>query len=276
MSAPFPLRSDDRAGLSGTPLQLERPPAGARPAPAGPPSTHPLLRADGGVRLRGLLLDKDGTLFDIGATWASWCEGFIAAESRGDPTLGGALAEVMGFDRAASRFRPDSLLLTCPTALVAERLAPLLGVDAIGLAARMDAEGAGVAQVEAAPLAPLLARLSELGLALGLVTNDAEGSARAHVAHVAGRFAFVAGCDSGWGSKPDPGQLLAFARAADLPPACCAMVGDSPLDLLAARAAGMLAVAVSTGLSEAATLAPHADVMLGSIAELPDWAAPLI
>jgi phosphoglycolate phosphatase len=114
-----------------------------------------------------------------------------------------------------------------------------------------------------------------MGLALGVATNDSEAPARAHLAHagIADLFAFVAGYDSGWGGKPAPGQLLAFARAAGLDPGACAMVGDSLHDLAAARAAGMAGVAVLTGIAGRDTLAPAADAVLGSVAELPDWIA---
>ena len=62
-------------------------------------------------------------------------------------------------------------------------------------------------------------------------------------------FDFVAGCDSGWGGKPAPGQLLAFVAQCGLTPARVAMVGDSKHDLDAGRAAGMAAVAVLTGMA---------------------------
>ena len=42
-------------------------------------------------------------------------------------------------------------------------------------------------------------------------------------------------------------------------------------DLDAARAAGMKAIGVLTGPALRETLAPHADVVLGTIAELGDW-----
>ena len=86
-------------------------------------------------------------------------------------------------------------------------------------------------------------------------------------------FGFIAGFDSGWGGKPGPGQLLAFAEHAGLSPVACAMVGDSLHDLAAARAAGMVGVGVLTGLASRETLEPAADVVLGTIAELPDWVA---
>jgi phosphoglycolate phosphatase len=46
-------------------------------------------------------------------------------------------------------------------------------------------------------------------------------------------------------------------------------VGDSPADLLMARAAGAArSIGVLTGVGDRASLAPHADLVLGSIAEL--------
>jgi len=49
------------------------------------------------------------------------------------------------------------------------------------------------------------------------------------------------------------------------------MVGDTTIDMLAARAAGMTAIAVENGLQDARDLAAHADHILASIAELPAW-----
>jgi phosphoglycolate phosphatase len=138
---------------------------------------------------------------------------------------------------------------------------------------RVLASTAAAPQVEAAPLGPLLDRLREAGLTLGVATNDAEAPARAHLerAGVFDRFAFVAGYDSGHGEKPGPGMPEAFCRATGLPPAACAMIGDSAHDLASGRAAGMTTVAVLTGPAEAAELAPQADVVLPGIAALPEW-----
>jgi phosphoglycolate phosphatase len=49
------------------------------------------------------------------------------------------------------------------------------------------------------------------------------------------------------------------------------MIGDSLHDLHAARAAGMTAIAVLTGLAARDSLAPHADLVLDHIGALPDW-----
>ena len=122
-------------------------------------------------------------------------------------------------------------------------------------------------------LAPLMDGLNARGIRLGVMTNDSERAARAHLqaAGVLDRFAYVAGFDSGYGAKPAPTPLLAFARQEALLPARVAMVGDSTHDLIAGRAAGMVTIAVLTGMADAPTLAPLADVVLPHIGHLPDW-----
>lgn len=82
----------------------------------------------------------------------------------------------------------------------------------------------------------------------------------------------MAGYDSGHGAKPQPGMVTAFAAHLGVAPSRIAMVGDSPYDLVAARAAGAVSVAVLSGpLGPAArdTMAPLADYILDSVADLP-------
>lgn len=55
-------------------------------------------------------------------------------------------------------------------------------------------------------------------------------------------------------AKPEPDLLLAAASALAVDPAACWCVGDSTWDVLAARAAGMTPVAVTTGSATAAAL----------------------
>ena len=86
-------------------------------------------------------------------------------------------------------------------------------------------------------------------------------------------FDFVAGYDSGYGGKPEPGQLLGFCANTGLAPADCIMVGDSTHDLDAGRAAGMRTIGVLTGPAPASELRPLADLVLASIADIPAWIA---
>jgi phosphoglycolate phosphatase len=139
--------------------------------------------------------------------------------------------------------------------------------------ARMNALASEAPMVPAVPLRPVLSALKARGVRLGLATNDTEAPARAHMqqAGISDLMELILGCDSGFGGKPAPGMLLAFARHTGIAPARIAMVGDSRHDLIAGRAAGMRAVAVLTGIAEADALAPFADVVLHDIGELPGW-----
>ena len=224
--------------------------------------------------IKGIVFDKDGTLFDFTATWGAWCRNFIVAFAQGDPALMARLADVLGYNLDRSTIRPDAIVIAQTNAQIAAQIFPLfphLEVDAV--LAQMDAHAIGLTQVEAAPLFSLLTALRGRGLALGVVTNDSEAAARAHIAaaDVTDLFDFIAGYDSGHGGKPDPGPLLAFAQSCGIDAGHCVMVGDSVHDLVAGRAAGMRAVGVLTGIADRAELDPHADVVLSSIAALPDW-----
>jgi len=225
-------------------------------------------------QIKAIVFDKDGTLFDFNATWGIWSRGLLEEESRGDRALEARMAEALGYDLTTSMFRADSIVIAATTDIVADQLMPLLPDQSKpALLARMDARAILAPQVETTPLIPLLQSLKARGLHLGIATNDTEIPARAHLAAagIEHMFDFIAGFNSGYGGKPAPGQLIAFAQATGVMPSACAMVGDSLHDLHAARAAGMVAVGVLTGLAGRDELAPAADVVLDSIADLPAW-----
>ena len=225
-------------------------------------------------RYDGIVFDKDGTLFDFHATWAAWVRAVLENETGGDQHRLGQLADVLGFDLDGNRFRKTSIVIASTAREIAQAALPYTDAPSVdALLARMNALAEGAPQVAAATLAPLLDRLRGAGLSLGVATNDAEAPARAHLRAegVEARFDFIAGFDSGFGGKPDAGQLLAFCAATGALPDRCIMVGDSTHDLDAGRAAGMTCVAVLTGVADRHDLAPHADVVLASVADLPDW-----
>ena len=227
-----------------------------------------------GRRADAVLFDKDGTLFSFQATWSPWAERVIGELSGGAPARANVLARALGYDLAAGAFLPESPVIAGTNREAAELLAGALpGADPAALEGWLAERAAEAPLAEAVPLAPLMQALGAAGITLGVMTNDSEASARAHLraARVERNFAFVAGADSGHGAKPEPGPLLAFARAAALPPSRVVMVGDSPHDLIAGRAAGMLTVAVLTGPAAAETLAPLADAVLPDIGHLPEW-----
>ncbi len=222
-------------------------------------------------RISAILFDKDGTLFHFEATWARWCAGLVAHLAEGDGTRAERLASALGYDLGGGRFLPHSPVIAGTAEDILDALMPEMpGGNRARLWDLIAETTAVTPQVEAAPLLPLLTELRNLGLRLGVATNDTE---RVAVAHLEANgtlelFDFVAGYDSGHGAKPGPGMALAFCDAVGIPPAAVAMVGDSAHDLECARAAGLARIAVLTGPAPAETLAPLADLVLGSIAEL--------
>ncbi len=229
--------------------------------------------------IKGLIFDKDGTLFDFNATWGVFTRRLLVSEAAGDATRLERLATVLGYDLSMNRFRPGSLVIAEPIDVVARAVLSVTGPGDLGaLIARMNAFSADVPQQPATDLAPLMARLRAMGQTLGVVTNDAEDPAMRHLedAGILDEMAFVAGYDSGHGAKPSAAPLLAFCTATGLRPMDCAMIGDSPHDLTAGRAAGMTCVGVLTGPASRDDLSPLADIVLDSVADLPVWLARLI
>jgi phosphoglycolate phosphatase len=85
-------------------------------------------------------------------------------------------------------------------------------------------------------------------------------------------LAFVAGYDSGFGTKPAPGPVLAFSAAVDVCPEEIVMVGDTASDVITARAAGARAILVLTGPRSPDYLQrAGAEAVIVSIAQLPAW-----
>jgi phosphoglycolate phosphatase-like HAD superfamily hydrolase len=119
----------------------------------------------------------------------------------------------------------------------------------------------------------LLPRLAEAGYLLGLTTGGVEPAARVKLGRAGLNRYFGFG---GFGSdSTDRSELTrrAIERAAeagggDLDPSRCLVVGDTPLDVFAAKSVGAVAVAVASGHFSAAELhAAGAEHVLNSLEE---------
>jgi phosphoglycolate phosphatase len=223
-----------------------------------------------------ILFDKDGTLFDFGATWNVWARRVIDELAEGDAALTRAMAAAVRFDLDRNSFLPDSPVIAGTNREAAEYLAGALPHRSVEeIEAHLARSAAEAPLAPAVPLAEFLDALAARGIRLGVMTNDTEYSARAQLggAGVLDRFDFIAGFDSGFGAKPAPDPLLAFCDAVGVAPSRTAMVGDSTHDLIAGRAAGMATLGVLTGMAGAEELAPHADAVLPDIGHIPDWLA---
>ena len=163
------------------------------------------------MQIDALLFDKDGTLFDFSKTWNVWCAGVINHFAEGLAARAEAIAQAIQFDLTTQSFLPSSPAIAGTNREIAELIAsalPTANVDAIDSYIAHAAATAPLAP--AVDLEPFLAGLRAQGLKLGVMTNDTEMGAHAHLKNtgVFDLFDLVLGADSGFGAKPAPDPLL--------------------------------------------------------------------
>jgi phosphoglycolate phosphatase len=224
--------------------------------------------------IRGILFDKDGTLLKYDESWGPVNRELAKIASAGDAALADHLLLACGMDPETGAITPDSLLAAGNTVEIAHGLvAAGSPLPADALTARLDAlfTAATDFAVPVTELAPLFQRLKTLGYKLGIASSDNEDSIR----NMARRFGidslvdFVAGYDSGFGGKPEPGMVLAFCAAVGLEAQEIAMVGDNNHDLHMGRNAGTgLRIGVLTGTGSRESLAAAAHYCLDDITQL--------
>lgn len=223
--------------------------------------------------IKGLLFDKDGTLFDFQATWGAWASQFFRDLTK-DVAEATTLAASLGYDLNTQKFEKNSVIIAGTPAEIAAGISARLPSQTTSQIIEIANQSVAKApQIEVVPLLPYLSELKATGMMLGVSTNDAETPARAHLssAGIIDVFDFIAGYDSGFGAKPGIGMQIAFCDQMGLNPAQVAMVGDSLHDLKAGAAAGMTTIAVLTGLAEHHELEHYADVVLSDIGAIPAW-----
>lgn len=202
---------------------------------------------------RGVVFDKDGTLFDLDTRWLPWFETFVGgvAAGCGDPSLAPVIAAALGVER-------DGLLADRPAAIdTATNIRDLVvavlvsGGRAAAAARRLVIEAENAASP--GPLVPLgdlrstLWRLAKGGRRIGIATADGRGNSIAEleqfdVLHLVDTLR--CGDDDG-PVKPDPTVLWGIADEWGLTPAQLLYVGDNRHDLATARSAGVPFVAVT-------------------------------
>ena len=228
--------------------------------------------------IKGILFDKDGTLVDFNATWLGVADFMAMDASDGDRWKADRLLAAAGFDFASRRFKPDSIFASGTNMDVVELWFPRLSDEDQMLAvARFNeitsVQGSSMA-VALPGIVDTLATLHKRSYRLGVATNDSTSGAEKTLVTlgVAQLFDAAYGYDAVANPKPAPDTIQAFCDLTGLKPAEIAMVGDNRHDLEMARAGGCgLAVGVLSGTGTRESLAGIADVVLDSVADLPDF-----
>ncbi|WP_018898593.1 HAD family hydrolase [Rhizobium sp. 2MFCol3.1] len=224
--------------------------------------------------IKGILFDKDGTLLDYDESWLPVNRELARIAARDDAALADRLLLACGMDPVTGHIVPDSLLAAGNTRQISDGLvAAGSTVPVEELTVRLDELFSHAADfsVPVTDLASFFARLHARGFKLGVASSDNERSIR----QTAKRFGFadyidyIAGYDSGHGTKPEPGMVLGFCAATGLDPSEVAVVGDNNHDLHMGRNAHVgLTVAVLTGTGSRESLAAASDHCLNDITEL--------
>ena len=224
--------------------------------------------------IKGILFDKDGTLLDYDESWLPVNRELARIASKDDPELANRLLLACGMDPVTGDIVPDSLLAAGNTRQISEGLiAAGSKLDVSELTIKLDDLFSHAAEFSVAvtDLSAFFGRLHGRGFRLGVASSDNERSIR----QTAQRFGFapfidyVAGYDSGFGTKPEPGMVLGFCAATGLDPSEVAVVGDNNHDLHMGRNAKVgVTVAVLTGTGSRESLAAASDYCLSDITEL--------
>ena len=227
------------------------------------------------MTIRGILFDKDGTLFDYHQTWMPLNHQAALTATRGDQTLAHSLLESGGWDAASNRVASGSLLAACNNHEIAENWADYVGgwdVDDLAkIITDQFTEGGVRSAVPVTALDPFLTELRNQGYKLGVATSDSEAGATGMLKRfdVLDHLDFVSGYDSGHGSKPQPGMVYAFCKNCEIEPGEAIMVGDNWHDVETGRNAGVpFTVGVLTGTSTREELEDVADHVLDSVEEI--------
>jgi HAD superfamily hydrolase (TIGR01509 family) len=112
-------------------------------------------------------------------------------------------------------------------------------------------------------VAETLARLKDRPITTVSTRRREEARHMLRVAGIDRYFRAIVGGDEVARPKPSPDLPLHAAKALRVPPARAAVVGDSPVDILAGRAAGTWTIAATYGYGEIKALReakPHAEI----------------
>lgn len=239
----------------------------------------PAARVDPLEDIDLLIFDKDGTLIEFHLMWGGWVDALARRlEAAAGLSLREGLYPLLGVDPATGIVHAHGLMAATPMSRIREVVQAYVGeAGASPDVARTAVESAwhapdpvGLAQ-PVTDLVALLGRIRDRVGTFAVATSDDRLPTERTLAAlgVSTEFAAITCADDGIRTKPSPDPVLHLCSTLGIAPGRTAVVGDSPADLLMARAAGAArSIGVLTGVGDRASLAPHADLVLRSIAEL--------
>ncbi len=192
------------------------------------------------VALRAILFDVDGTLLDTQDSWiAAFDAGLAAVHSQAMP----------GREGARWIGTPIEVIYAEHCGLSGEIL-----VQAVQAFQQSEADSLRGGVRSFPGIGEMLASLR--GWRLATITNKRADTTRdaLRLAGLLDSFDLVLGGDSVRRKKPAPDPVLQVAESLHVPPAACAVVGDTENDVRSGRGAGAVTVGVTWGYGSRARL----------------------
>ncbi|MBY5944537.1 HAD family hydrolase [Photobacterium rosenbergii] len=231
------------------------------------------------MEIKGVLFDKDGTLLEFHQMWLKVSQGVVAALlahfPEHDEVTPEALLEAIGV--YGERVDNYGLLASNPVEDTSgkwfEMLAPQCDFEAFN----HQVKGLFNQQVEQMPeliqtlpgIESTLINLKQKGFKLGIATADTKDATLYSLeqAGIIGLFDFIGYSDGDIEPKPAPALMEAFCHHCQLQAGEVVMLGDTVSDMKFGINSGARSVGVLTGTASQEELAPHAELVLDSVAE---------
>lgn len=207
--------------------------------------------------IAAVILDFDGTVLDT--EWTEYTTIRGEFERLGHPYPLEAFREGVG--RGDNRHWTEHLI---------ELTGPLPDLDHIRSRRRQRNDELNAASALRPGVLDLMERAQRRSLPLAIASSSPASWVEGHLdaRHLLGRFDAVATGDRVERTKPWPDVFLEASRLLSVRPDRCLVVEDSHNGVAAAKAAGMICVAVPNPVTEGSDLS-GADLVLESLADLP-------
>jgi len=208
--------------------------------------------------LKAVIFDLDGTLLDTIEDIATCVNAGL--DKMGDPKRTKAEVKSMVGDGV------EMLCRRALTRLTKDRLAAMLEFTMAYYKEHLNIATRPFPGVEAA-----LHELKSLNLALSVLSNKPHELTVKQVIETFGddQFDKIIGLRDGFPPKPDPSGALEIAEAMKVAPSECLYIGDSEVDVLTGKGAGMKVVAVTWGFRSVNTLVDNgASILVDSPEEI--------
>lgn len=237
-------------------------------------------------KLKGIIFDKDGTLFDYAQVWEDVLKegidrAFITMGKADHQKAKNAMLDLMGIDGNGD-CHPKGLVFTHRPLQIFRRFllyCTRYRVNAIKAirAYHKSVQNSEVLlskklkQMDFSLQQKLFSDLKKAGYSIGIITNDNASSTKLFLS-LMGLSTFVdfVSCrDSNYKKKPHPQAFLEFCKQAGIQPSEVAMVGDTITDMLfAKKSEAGYAIALLSGSNDNKSLRPLSDVMYPDISYL--------